>query len=217
MTMTDSDYAKHAEAEAARKAAAPPPEAYTIGERIDAGQVIGVRCLYPVYENGILLAFLGVQTGWGQSWRLWPLEICNDVQRWTFKGFRPDLRTSSSYTVHTYGMKTMKERVRGVWDRLHGTIPYRNQYKTADEVRAETHAKAVERLRVHNRYLEALRESQVTVTARKEALERIAGFLADAPHLAPDLEALRVVIADLAIDLQKRAEVISRAEKQGAV
>lgn len=51
-----------------------------VGDRVDLPQWSSFRTLYPIFECMELLAFVGVETGWGKPWRVYKLMLIDKEQ-----------------------------------------------------------------------------------------------------------------------------------------
>lgn len=52
-----------------------------VGDRVDLPQWSSFRTLYPIFECTELLAFVGVETGWGKPWRVYKLLLIDENQK----------------------------------------------------------------------------------------------------------------------------------------
>lgn len=148
---------------------------YFIGPRCDKlhGKT-GVRCLYPVYENGILLGFLGMRTGWNQYWRLWKLKIAQPDQ-WNFEGFNLSLDSVEIYLDNgREGLATREARQQAVYERLvTSKMPRRGYFRLATEIKAEAEARDKENLTRHTQARVALEREIESVAQIKSRLESV--------------------------------------------
>lgn len=103
-----------------------------VGERVPLPKFSSYRTLYPIYENDVLLAFLGMETGWGKAWRVWRIQKSDHPSATKLGGFAPV--SGDHLYIHASGFKAAAERA---VERL-ADPKERHRFKTATELQELT-------------------------------------------------------------------------------
>jgi hypothetical protein len=120
-----------------------PKVELTVGERLTLPQFSAYRTLYPIYEAGNLLGFVGTQTGWGKPWRLYPLERlwANTAQKLKtttqLDGFAPDAASWVNVVDVKGNYATGKEVAFALALAMLGDKRHRAKFKTVPELNAQ--------------------------------------------------------------------------------
>jgi hypothetical protein len=159
---------------------------YTLGKQLITSRHTGWRSLYPVYENGILLAFLGMQSGWGRSWIVYPLRFASGTTG-AFEGFQP--------YEDTYGGRRRVNSKEAFADAFTGGLlgpefGKRKDFKTAPEmIAARDAAASAERQRTIDAR-ETFRKAFKEYEARVALLEELRAGRVDTPERVAILDGI---------------------------
>jgi hypothetical protein len=168
--VTEDSYLSGTPASESAPAAVEPT--YTVGDRVKiegyALSLFGFRTLYPIHRDGDLVAFVGVKSGFGKGWKLWPVQIAPEGARFQFQGAQPNTSNHDYLSTHCH-KETAVERLKWNLEKGFGKFPTLGELKKASQDACDS------QLALAKQMLESQVSSQETLKRQIAVLDKVLG------------------------------------------